>query len=275
MSGTNLIRALININHKPNQFLRSHDSTDSKNSVSKTGKALELYVQDMFCDVSFDSDKETREQAYKTHLSWFGRGDNPPDFMIKEGDAVEVKKLESRSTGIQLNSSFPKDKLHNDDPRITKECRKCEDEDWESKDHLYAIGYVKKGKNIVDTITFTYGDCIAADRNFYTGIMEHLGDVLDKHANRPASASDEISRFNNVDPAKTTNLRVRGLWVMKNPAKQFDALMSKTKYNSFPAEDREELISLDGVAVEEKQIPSPNEPELQMEAVHISCSLQV
>jgi hypothetical protein len=58
-----------------------------------------------------------------------GNANNPPDSMLKGGDAIEVKKVGSHSSQIQLNSSFPKDKLHSHDRLITRECVNCEEWD--------------------------------------------------------------------------------------------------------------------------------------------------
>ena len=279
-----MLRGLINLVHDPSRDLDQNYL--SNNRVSSTGKALEFYVQDMLCGVPFDSESVVRKKAYESHLSYFeGSQNHPPDFMVKNGDAVEVKKLETRANNLALNSSFPKSKLYVDDHRITQECRDCEV--WKERDHLYAIGLVED--NILQTISFVYGDCIAADRKFYSDIEESVKRGLVEHGKILISPSNELARANNVDPLNLTNLRVRGMWILKNPVDHFDflgyedsypclrveALMLKTKYDSFPAEDIKKLRSLDGVTAEEKQIPSPNDPELQLEAVHISCSLQV
>ncbi len=57
--------------------------------------------------------------------------------MIRGGDAIEVKKIQSRGSSISLNSSYPKNRLYSESTQITKECKECED--WEQKDILYII----------------------------------------------------------------------------------------------------------------------------------------
>lgn len=41
-------------------------------------------------------------------LSHQGNKNHPPNFIIRGGDAIEVKKIESKNRNIALNSSFPK-----------------------------------------------------------------------------------------------------------------------------------------------------------------------
>lgn len=59
-------------------------------------------------------------------FSYIGNQNNPPDSMLRNGDAIEVKKIESKKAALALNSSYPKAKLYADSPMINKECRECE-----------------------------------------------------------------------------------------------------------------------------------------------------
>lgn len=53
-------------------------------------------------------------------------GNNPPDFMLSGGDAVEVKKIESPDAALALNSSYPKHTLKSSSPLISTACREAE-----------------------------------------------------------------------------------------------------------------------------------------------------
>lgn len=56
-------------------------------------------------------------------FSYIGNQNNPPDLMIKHGDAIEIKKIQTANANLVLNSSYPKDKLYANNPMITKTVR--------------------------------------------------------------------------------------------------------------------------------------------------------
>lgn len=63
----------------------------SQNKVNAVGDALELFIKDIFADTV----NETLEKKQKKHeqiFSYDGNANNPPDFMLSGGDAIEVKK---------------------------------------------------------------------------------------------------------------------------------------------------------------------------------------
>jgi hypothetical protein len=119
--------------------------------------------------------------------------------MLQAGDAIEVKKIETPSQSIQLNSSHPKDKLRSNYSRLTQACRSAED--WTQKDLIYAIGSVPPGNNQLKSLWLVMGDCYSANSETYTRVEDAItegvatvGD-LDIDIN-----SNELSRINNVDP---------------------------------------------------------------------------
>lgn len=77
-------------------------------------------------------------------FSYLGNQNNPPDVILKGGDAIEIKKIQSKSSAIALNSSYPKNKLYSNDPRITKACKNSEV--WKVKDMIYVIGVTNDKK---------------------------------------------------------------------------------------------------------------------------------
>jgi len=93
---------------------------------------------------------------------------------LKNSDAIEVKKIEGFTSGLALNSSYPKNKLYCDDTRITNECKNCEEETWESKDIIYAVGVSPKDTNTLKALWFVYGDCYAASRDIYKRVSEKI-----------------------------------------------------------------------------------------------------
>ena len=77
-----------------------------------------------------------------------------------------------------------------------------------------------------------------------------------------------------------TNLRIRGMWHIDNPVKVFDylyqideqkafsmaCLMTKSKFDSFPLEDRNSLQTKP-VQIETVKIKNPNNPANLIDAV--------
>lgn len=138
----NIINAIINLVKSPKIDLE-HQST-SKNRANSMGESLEEYIKDLFAGTVSIKDPIIRNEKLSHTFSYLGNQNNPPDIMLINGDAIEVKKIESKSASLALNSSYPKAKLFSDNPLLKKECRECEN--WSIKDMLYAVGYVKNNK---------------------------------------------------------------------------------------------------------------------------------
>lgn len=90
------------------------------------GDALEEYVKDLFANTINESDEQSRLVKISDTFSYLGNQNNPPDIMLHSGDAIEVKKIESKNITLVLNSSYPKHKLYVDSKLITEACRNCE-----------------------------------------------------------------------------------------------------------------------------------------------------
>lgn len=148
----NIIDAILNIVKNDNRVVGG--SNNYHNRLHAMGEPLEDYIKDAFAG-TINSDTQTKLNTYSTVFSYGGGKNNPPDAILKNGDAIEVKKVETIG-GIPLNSSYPKSKLHNNDPRISKECRQIDGGNWKEKDIIYAIGCVNKG-NTLSSLAMVYG----------------------------------------------------------------------------------------------------------------------
>lgn len=272
---TNLLIALSNIVKNPLTDVVSHYR--SSNRANSMGDALEFYIKDLFCGTTNIDEANKKNEIYDKHFSYLGNQNNPPDIIIRGGDAIEVKKIESLRSGIALNSSYPKDKLYSDSPMITQACRDCED--WREKDLIYTIGVAKNNK--LQALWFVYGNCYAAGKDIYERIRNKISSGLSELEGVEFSETKELGRVNKVDPLGITYLRIRGMWHIDNPIKVFDyitevdvdkltvnALILKDKYNSFPAQDRENLEKLEasGLSISDVKIKSPNNPAKLLEA---------
>ncbi|NOR44063.1 MAG: NgoPII family restriction endonuclease [Candidatus Delongbacteria bacterium] len=280
---TNLLIAISNIVENPITDLVSHYR--GSNRANSMGDALEVYVKDVFCG-SLNKTNQEKDSLYSQNFSYLGNQNNPPDIIVKEGDAIEVKKIESLSSAIALNSSYPKNKLHHDDSRITNECRNCEEATWESKDIIYSVGVAPKGTNKLKALWFVYGSCYAANRNTYTRIADKITNGIQEINDVEFIETNELAKVKKVDPLGITDLRVRGMWHIANPVKVFEdhvtlnkekefsvnTIILEEKYNSFPKVDRDriESISIEGFSITDIQIKSPNNPAKLLKAKLIS-----
>jgi hypothetical protein len=204
-----------------------------------------------------------------------GNQNNPPDAIIKGGDAFEIKKIQTLSASIALNSSSPKDRLHRDDPRVTESCRKCEGGAWNTKDLFYVIGCTQNGK--IKYLFFVHGMCYSAEREVYERITLWLKTGIEgsiQSGGIKGGRTVELGRINRVDPLGITNLRIRGMWMIENPVRVFSyvykldrnktfslaVLMTKAKFDSFPKEDISALQGEGSILSKVVKIKNPNNP---------------
>ena len=238
----------------------------SNNKINAVGDALELFIKDIFANTLNEIDEVRKQEVYERVFSYTGNPNNPPDLMLKLGDAIEVKKLKSETAQIALNSSYPTAKLYSSSPMITKACRECEQ--WDEKDLLYAIGCVNQQQ--LRSLWLVYGDCYAASQEIYQNIKTKVIAGINQSTGVEFSPTNELGRVNRVDPLGITSLRIRGMWHIEHPQKVFDylnvsgnrknsnfslfTLMYEKKYLSCPLEDREKLESIDNSSLQIKKV---------------------
>ncbi len=279
--GTNVLKAIINIKNLSNYNIND-DVETLNNRINQQGVDLEIFVKDAFSNSFNETNKELKKKEHCKYFSYAKSGNKPPDAMIKNGDAIEVKK--SGGFGdIQLNSSYPKNKLFVDDPRISQKCRNCEE--WDEKDILYVFGVIPQKKKILTCISFIYGDCFAADKEIYTNVKNRASNKLNELPEASVE-TNEIAKFNNLDPLGITHLRVRPMWILDNPImKIFDdifkyekdktkftmmCLMRKEKFESFPEEDKQAIKNDDEISFDDEiQISDPNNQDNLIDSVYI------
>ena len=96
---TNLLIALKNVVQNPNNDLVAQYR--SLNRMNSMGEALEFYIKDIFSSAFSEKDISKKEQKYSKEFSYLGNQNNPPDIIIKNGDAIEVKKhIGARAGGM-------------------------------------------------------------------------------------------------------------------------------------------------------------------------------
>lgn len=244
-----------------------------QNRVNQMGAVLEDYIKNAFADC-VGKDQRTINSQRKTTFSYLGNNTNPPDAMLKGSDAIEIKKVESAQNAIQLNSSFPKNKLYSSNPKISCKCKDCEK--WDTKDMIYVVGHVQN--SILHNIIFVYGDVYCDAHNVYEKVENTIKECVQTLEDVELSETKELGRVNKVDHLGISSLRVRGMWVIASPFKQFEylykdedkeektsfkliAIIPETKYNSFGNKsDFETFCKNHNVVVNDEDVPNPQNP---------------
>lgn len=264
-----IIDAIINLVKNPvTQLVREYHS---RNRANNAGDALEEYVKDLFAG-TFGMDESARLERLESVFSYLGNNSNPPDAMLRGGDAIEVKKIETLDASLALNSSYPKHTIRADSPMISEACRNAED--WNEKDMLYVVGSVHK--NILRHLIMVYGLDYCASESCYQQLKSRIADGVNAIEGVEFSETKELGRVNRVDPLGITYLRVRGMWGIENPwtvfryvyqrnmcmKLNFMALINARKWQTLPGTDRvlelaERNLSL---KVSDVKIKDPDNP---------------
>jgi len=268
----NILTAIKNIATSPIGELRSY--YESRNRANSMGEALENYIKDVFAGTLAEVDESKRLEKFEQIFSYQGNQNNPPDVIIRDGDAIEVKKIESPLSQLALNSSYPKAKIYSDSPMITTACRNCES--WVEKDIIYAVGVVN-GSNLTK-LFLVYGVDYAASAEIYERIKSVISLGVNTIQDVEFATTKELGRVNRVDPLGITYLRIRGMWGIENPAKVFSyvftptpnaefdfaAIINSDKYDSFSSNDKAEIESLIGgnFAIADIRIKTPDNPSI-------------
>ena len=279
---SNLLVAIKTIINNP--IVKVKDFYSGRNRANSVGDALEQYVKDVFSS-SFQMTESERLIKFNQVFSYLGNQNNPPDIIIKNGDAIEIKKVQSASSALALNSSYPKDKLYSDNPMLTQSCRNCEV--WTEKDIIYIVGHTSDTE--IKYLWFVYGDCFSADKEIYEKIKKTISSGIYSIPNVEFTETNEIGKVKKVDPLGVTDLRIRGMWHIDNPHKifsylnLFDAnanfqivcLMKNDKFNSFPKEDRDLLLNLvrDNYSIGQTKIKDPNNPSQLLDCTLITFKI--
>lgn len=219
-----VIDAIINLLNNPAAKL-NQEYVNVRNRANNMGEALEEYVKDLFAGTIELDDSSERLERFQEVFSYTGNQNNPPDFMIKGGDAVEVKKIENPNSSLALNSSYPKHKLYSNSPMITNACRECEI--WDVKDIIYTVGVVGRGGKSLSALAFVYGEDYAASQEIYERMSAKIKKGVSIIPDVEFNETKELGRVNRVDPLGITYLRIRGMWGIENPFRVFEHLFTR------------------------------------------------
>lgn len=273
----NTIQAIINLVTEPQ--LQLVDYYNSRHRANSEGASLEEYIKDLYAGTLNEQNEEKRINIINNVFSYVGNDSNPPDAMLRGGDAIEVKKVETPKADIQLNSSYPKCQIESTSSMITNACKSAEQGDW-TKDLLYVIGQVKDKR--LKSIFMVYGADYAASDDTYLGVKQDIKKWIENMSAVEFEETEELGRINMIDSLGITKLRVRGMWILQNPWKvfsyvttldtskkfEFCAIINEMKYKSFPEHaELEHLVSLiNTLEIQDIKIKNPNDSKLDIKA---------
>lgn len=265
----NIIDAIFHLVNQPITDLKS--THQAKNRTNQAGVALEEYMKDLFAN-SFGLSETERMKKHSEIFSYLGNDSNPPDAMLKNGDAIEVKKIESKNSALALNSSYPKHKLVANSSMISTACRNAEK--WTEKDIIYMVGVVKEMS--LQHLCMVYGLDYCASDECYSRIKSTIKNGVESIQGVEFAETDELGRVNRVDPLGITYLRVRGMWGIENPwsvfkyiyqrdfSKKFNfmCLINQEKWNEFKNTNLLLTLKHENLKITDVEIKDPNNPAM-------------
>ncbi len=280
----NLLRAVYRVINNPITEIQQHNL--ARNRANSVGEALEKYIIDLFSNTFEVLDVTERNRIHSDTFSYIGNQNNPPDIILKNGDAIETKKVESPYASLALNSSYPKSKLYSDSPLINKACRMCEDK-WVEKDIIYCIGHTNDTQ--LKYLWMIYGDCFSASKEVYERIKNTISEGVNNISDVEFAETKEIGKVKKVDPLGITDLRIRGMWHIENPHSIFDyldcdnkdanfqlnVLMRLDKFETFPEEDRQLLMNMkkQNYSFSIVEFKDPDNPAVLLKGIMIKYSI--
>lgn len=276
----NIINAIYNLVNNPIVELVSY--YQGRNRANNAGDALEEYIKDLFADTFNMAETESLIKLSEV-FSYLGNNSNPPDAMLRGGDAIEVKKIESNGSSLALNSSYPKHTLKSNSTMISNACRNAEN--WIEKDIIYAVGVVN-GKNLKH-LAMVYGLDYCASDECYSRIKSTIKKGVELIPGVAFAETNELGRINRVDPLGVTYMRVRGMWGIENPWNVFNYVYNRDinkKFNfmciindvKWATFDNTELITslnVGGFSITNIVVKNPNNPANLVPAKLITYSL--
>lgn len=276
----NIINAIYRLVENPVIELVSY--YQGKNRANNVGDALEEYVKDLFAN-TFDFSETDRLEKLSEVFSYLGNNTNPPDAMLRDGDAIEVKKIESNGSSLALNSSYPKQKLYSNSMMISAACRDAEV--WKEKDMIYVVGVVNG--NILKHLSMVYGLDYCANDSCYNRVKSTIKNGVESIPGVVFAETNELGRINKVDPLGITYMRVRGMWGIENPWSVFDyvykrdiakkftfmCIINDEKWKTF---DNIELITnlnVSGFSITNIKVKNPDNPAKLVSAKLVTYSI--
>ena len=130
-------------------------------------------------------------------------------------------------------------------------------------------------KQILKSIFFIYGDLYCDANEIYDNVEKVIKNRIQTIDGFELADTNELARINNIDHLGITDLRVRGMWIIKSPFNYFEyligdqrdssfklvALIPEEKYKSFDnVEEFENFSEEYGIDIVDDEIEDPQNP---------------
>ena len=274
----NIIDAIITLVNNP--ITKITEYYNGCNRVKNAGDALEEYVKDIFSN-TFGISETGRLERMSNTFSYLGNNYNPPYAMLWDGDAIEIKKIELKTSvlaltsPLALNSSYPKQKISIHSKLIKQGCKQAENGNWKEKDVIYVAGIVDKQSNL-NHLSMVYGMDYCANDEVYSRVKSTIKNGVESITGVTFTESNELGKINKIDPLGITHMRVKGVWGIENPWEVFNyvyernsnkdftfmCIINEQKWSAF--DNRDALLSLiektDNLEIQDVRIKNPDNP---------------
>ncbi len=100
---TNILEAINSLIDNDLYSIDRYKTLSYKIRINNLGEALENLVKDALCN-NFNLEMDKRIEFQSEYFSYLGNQNNPPDLIIRGGDAFEVKKIETKFNSFDINS---------------------------------------------------------------------------------------------------------------------------------------------------------------------------
>jgi hypothetical protein len=283
----NILVAIKNISDFKTNNMHEYFKDYATSQITTVRQQIENYVKDAISG-SFKSVKDKKStDRYSETFSYIGNKNKPPDMIMKGGDAVIIKTIKTYKGSLTINNSPPKDRIMWNDPWIIKSCQTIDGGQWNSKDIFYAIGWTEKRK--LKYLNFLHGSCFIPEEKFFNkkiqGLKKNIYNYLESEGLEAKSAIG-LGKVDNIDPLGIINLRIKGVWRIKNPLVIFSdifnydrkqeftsiALMLKNKFDSFPKKDVNAIVNDNQIEIKDVKIKNPNNFQRKIDAKLIITS---
>ena len=138
---------------------------------------------------------------------------------------------------------------------------------------IYVVGQVN-GQEL-QNIFFIYGDLYCDYYEVYKNVESAIKNGIETLDEVELAETNELGRVNKVDHLEISDLRIRGMWLIKSPFQHFEyltqditnytfklvALIPTNKYNSFAnVQEFESFCNENNVNIKDEEIADPQNP---------------
>jgi len=67
--------------------------THGNNRANNMGEGLESFIKDAFANTFDETNEQTKLEIFSRVYAYSGNKNNPPDLILQNSDAIEIKKL--------------------------------------------------------------------------------------------------------------------------------------------------------------------------------------